>query len=146
MTNNKVKYPQFITIDSEIKSNYLDPLINDPLSMYYKREAGEAYLMAASMGYRNGVRRPTASKREGLRLFETMNDDYKVLFRVIAAADNEYNFDTLLDGAQTTKVVEEYANAGAPLLYAEAVQISDSAHLQNEIWDLLKKASLPKST
>ncbi|MBI5906863.1 hypothetical protein HY857_02305 [Candidatus Saccharibacteria bacterium] len=140
MATESVKYPQFINMDAEIKAKYLDPLVSDPNTIFFKQDLGEAYLMAGVYGFMFDLKK-TTKKIANIRVFDRWQDQYKVLFRVIAAADKKYDFEVLLDGAKTLKIVEEYANGGAQRLYEDATLLNSSETLEKKIWGKIKAIS-----
>lgn len=125
----EIKYPQFIYMDSEIKKKYLDPLRQDPLSPF--KELGDAYLMAAAYGMSFNLKQKSNSRTD-IRVFNSWTPEYKLLFRVIAAADNDFNFDILLNGTATLRSVEEYANGGASLLYDKILRPTPNQSLKDD--------------
>lgn len=130
------KYPQFISIDANIKTKYIDPLANTPISVFYQRELSEVYLMAAVFGFRFGMRKES-QKSNGFRVYHTLQDKYKLLIRVIVLSSEDYDFDILQDGKKTLKIIEEYANSGAPLLFDKVMQNGANPSIESEILDIL---------
>lgn len=136
--NNNIKYPQFISVDKLMKAKYLEPLINESNSMFYKREAGEVYFLSAALGLKNGLSKKS-TKIENLRLYERLNDQYKLLIRIIALVSSKYNYDILLNGQKTLKIIEEHANGGAQLLYESIFKGKGlDFSLEDEIWEIIK--------
>lgn len=138
MTNGNVKYPQFINVDAGVKDKYLRPLVEDPASVFYKSDFGDVYFIAASLGFKNASRKKTEDL-ETLRLYDKISDKYKLLIRVIVLASEKYDYDILLDGKKTLKVVEEYANGGASILFDKIFNAKGlDFSIEDEIWNELQ--------
>lgn len=127
-------FPQNIRMDSILKEKYLDTVVRDPQSVYYKRELGEAYLMAASIGLSTGTFIESKVSRE-VRVYVTLSEQSKLLIDVIAASGSKYDFDALLDGARVLKIVEGYANGGAQLMHQKATN-SIASEIDKDIWEI----------
>lgn len=136
-------YPQFIKIDAKIKENFLEPLINNVSGIFYKRDFGEVYFMAVVLGFKNKVRKKT-EKNEDLRLYQTLQDKYKLLIRAIVLSETQYNYDILNDGRQVLKIVEEFANGGASLLYDKIFKGGSNISIEDELWNQIKNQELSK--
>jgi len=132
---NKVdsKYPQFIRIDRKIKEKYLEPLISTPSSQFYKREQGEVYFIAAALGFKNKLRMKT-EKNIDVRTYHGLNDQYKLLIRVIALSDTKYDYNLLSDGSKTLRILEECANGGMSLLYDKIFSKGGDFSLEDELF------------
>lgn len=131
-------YPQFIKVDGKIKEQYLEPLANSIGNVFYKRELGDIYFFAAAVGFINKVKKST-EKNEDLRLYQTLQEKYKLLIRAIVLSHVKYNYEFLNEGRQVLKIIEEYANGGAPILYDKVFKGGVGASIEEELWGLLKK-------
>jgi len=139
MSNFDDNYPQTMHMDEEIKKKYFEKLVTLEGGLFYKRELTELYLISASLGLKNKLRLKT-KKSTDLRLYQTLNDKGKLLIRIIVLASTNYDFDILKNGHDTLKIVEEYANAGAAILYDKITQSKLSFSIEDELWDSLKKS------
>lgn len=131
------KYPQFIRIDEEKKTKFLEPLVGFPGSLFYKRELGEVYLMAAALGYKNQLREKPKKSKE-VRTYHGLSDSYKLLIRIIVLSSENYNYEILKDGIQTLKIIEEYANGGVSLLHDKILHGGIGFSIEDELWSEIK--------
>ena len=116
MNNIDSKYPQFLKLDREIKTKYLDRLINTQSSQFWKKEQGDVYLIAAALGYKNKLKQKT-KKSIDIRTYNGLRDESKLFIRIIALSESNYDYEILKDGSKVLKIVEEYANGGMGVLY-----------------------------
>lgn len=130
-------YPQFIRIDEEKKNKFLEPLVTLPGSLFNKREQGEIYLMAAALGYKNQLREKS-KKSKDIRLYSTLNDNSKLLIRIIVLSSENYNYEILKDGFLTLKIIEEYANGGVSLLHDKIFHSGINFSIEEELWSEIK--------
>jgi len=114
----EIKFPQFINVDREVKAKYLEPLIKNRSSMFYGRELTDVYFLSASIGLKNNIEKETL-KSENLRLYSTAQERYKLLIRIIVLSKTNFDYGVLQDGKRCLKIVEGYANGGAPILYGK---------------------------
>jgi hypothetical protein len=134
------KYPQFIRIDEEKKNKYLEPLVGLPGSLFFKRELGEVYLIAASLGYKNQLKEKSNKSKE-VRTYHGLSDNSKLLIRIIVLSSENFNYELLNDGVQTLKIIEEFANGGVSLLHDKIFNSGTSFSLEEEIWSEIKSVN-----
>lgn len=112
----EIKYPQFIQMDNELKKNYLDILKGSEGTFLNGLESTDIYFLAAALGYKNHLKSKT-KKSADIRLFDSMDEKYKDFVKMIALAENNYDFDILNDGSYVLSLSEEYVNGGITLLF-----------------------------
>ncbi len=138
MNNFDENYPQFIRIDEEVKKTYFEKLVNLEGSLFYKRELTELYFLSASLGLKANTR-VKSKKIADLRLYSSLSEKNKLLIRIIALASTNFNFDILTNGQETLKIVEEYANAGASILFDKIIKSKLTLSIEEELWESLRK-------
>ena len=113
---NNPSFPRDILVSEDIRDKYIRP-INDPVDKPFK-DVTDIYLMAAVLGHRNG-KRIKSIQPKSVRQYRDMSNEQKLVMSTLAASENKYNTDILLpeNGKEMFKIVEEYANAGAPILH-----------------------------
>lgn len=134
------KYPQFISMDEELKSKYLEPLTSLPGSLFYNREFGEIYMTAVALGLKNDRREPSRKTKE-VRTYHLLKDEYKLLLRIIVLIGSKFDYDLPQDGQKTLKMIEEYANGGIVILYDKIMKNGLDFSIEDEIWKELKDIS-----
>ena len=130
-------YPQFIRVDEEKKKNFLQPLVDTPGSLFYKRTQGDIYLIAVSLGFKNKLREKS-KKSSDVRTYHGLTDTSKLLIRVVALITENFNYESLKDGTLTLKIVEEYANGGISLLFDKVFHSGTDSSIEDELWIQLK--------
>lgn len=130
-------YPQFIAIDEDKKKNYLDPIVKDPASKLYKRELTEVYFLAVALGNKYQIKEKS-KKIDGFRVYNSLNDRYKLFIRIVVLNFTDYDYEILRDGNKTLKIIEEYANGGASLLFDKIFKSGLEYSLDEELWDEIK--------
>jgi hypothetical protein len=126
-------YPQFISMDEEKKKKYLDPLTVLPGSLFNKREDGDVYMMAVALGLENKKREPS-KKTYGVRTYYKLEDEYKLFLRTVVLIGSDYDYDILLEGAKTLKIIEEYANGGITILHDKIMNSGLDFSIEEEVW------------
>lgn len=136
--NNPV-LPRDLLIDENIRDKYIRP-INQFDEKPFKKMT-DIYLMAAVLGYRNNKRLKSA-KSGSIVQYRDLSDEQKLVMSTLAVAENKHNTDILLpeNGKDMFKIVEEYANAGAPLLHDMVMIKRDNKKSYEEsVWEEIKK-------
>lgn len=134
---DNIKYPQFINIDEERKSKYLEPLTRDPASSFFGSEEGEVYCLAVALGYKNKHPIKT-NKIKNVRLYSNLDPKYKLLFRIIALNVENFNYEIIEDGTRVLKLIEEYANGGIQILYDKVFGNGADFSIKDELWQEIK--------
>lgn len=138
MNNIDDKYPQFVRIDSDAREKYLKPLVDTQSTLFYGRELTDVYFMSVALGFKFKARIKSRNSKE-LRTYVGVPVNYKLLIRAVVLATENYNYETLGDGKITLKIIEEYANGGAPILYDKIFKSGGiSFSLEDGIWNQLK--------
>ena len=132
------KYPQFIKVDIKAKEKYLKPIIDNEISIFYKREQTEIFFLAAAIGHLNKNRLPLKDKTD-VRLYSTLTHDHKMFIRVLALNEENFDYNILKNGQEVIRIIEEYANGGFKLLYDQVIKNSFDNNLENQIWDMIRK-------
>lgn len=122
-----------VTIDESVHYIYKELTDGtDPVTVPFKTMK-EAFLWAASLGYKRGERRPIAGKK--LTIFRwaqfSSQTDIPVVKAISLADGNDVN--ALLSQDDMLNIIEEYANAGIHELRSKLVD----EHGQ-PLWNLIK--------
>lgn len=136
-------YPQFLRADREIKTKYLDPLVDkDSGTCFAGQELGEVYLLAAAIACSVNRRVPSRQTID-VRTYAKLSPDYKVLIRVMALegckVGDKFDYDIVFDGKKVLGVVEEFANAGLEMLYKKIFNQGLDFSIESEVFELTKK-------
>jgi len=131
-------YPQFINLDQNLIDKKLKPLIENSNSQFHGFEQGQVYMIAVALGFSNKVF-TKSSKSKGVRTYNQLRDEYKVMFRVIAILHTNYNYEVVKDGSRVIKIIEEYANAGVELLYEKIFNSGPDFSIEDEVWEKIRK-------
>ena len=148
MSNIDQDYPQFLRADREIKEKYLDPLV-DPESgtCFAGQELGEVYILAAAIACATGQRIPSRRNMSDVRTYAKLGAGYKVLIRAMALEaykkGAEYDYDVIFDGKKVLEALEEYANAGLPILYKKVFDGGLDLSIEGEITSMFNKLQTP---
>lgn len=131
------KYPQFIRIDKDVRSKYIESIMNADL--FAKKEVTDVYFICASLGLRNNINSVSKGNKADIRLYSTLEDKYKSLIRIIALKDQNGDYNILNDGKKMLEIVEGYANSGARILYDKLYEEQGlDFSIEDEVWDELQ--------
>jgi hypothetical protein len=140
MSVEEIKFPRYIRMDRKTYETCLNPLVGDKKSPFYKCERTGVYIMAACLGFKNGMSEGTKDPID-VRYFNQLSKQETWALFSIAVMDSKET-DILLDGRKTTQIVEEYANGGAKLLYDKIFKSRLDFKLENEIIKILEKEKI----
>ncbi|MBL7131344.1 MAG: hypothetical protein ISS45_08095 [Candidatus Omnitrophica bacterium] len=130
-------YPRRLRIDREVNDKYFEPIINEKSSPFYKKGKTGVYIISAALGYKDKVKKKT---QKGIDICNINELDQKVLWLLLSIAISEKkNTGILLDGLNTMRIAEEYANGGAKILFDKIFSKKFDFSMDNEIIKILDK-------
>ncbi|MBF0522222.1 MAG: hypothetical protein HQL24_04100 [Candidatus Omnitrophica bacterium] len=137
MKLNYDEFPRYLRLDRNINDKYLNPLIEDKRSVFYKKQKTRIYLFATALGFKDQLMLAT-EKSIDVRLFKDMSDD-EVWFLFAVAIRHSGGTDILLDGKKALEITEEFANAGMKILYNKVFNEKLDFSLENELINVISK-------
>jgi len=117
---------------------YLKKLRDYEGCCFYKKNLTHVYIFAAVLGYLNNLRSPSKNKSD-LRLYRELSAEDKILIRCIVLKEKKYDFNELIKGKEILKIIEEYANGGAPLLFDQIINSTNDKSFEENIWQQIKE-------
>lgn len=131
-------YPH-IHVDSSVREKYLLDLIDkNSGTCFAGQEQAPVYLLAAAMGFRDGIKKKS-NKRTDIRRYQEIRPEYKVLIRAIVLSDTNYDYNILSDGKAVLEIIEEYANGGLKILHDKIYSKGFDMSIEGEISNILNK-------
>jgi len=124
-------FPRYMRMDRKQYDGLLKPIVEDKKSPFFKMPGTGVYLIAASLGLKNKVRKKI-NKPIDVRLFEQLSKEERWVLFTIAIADAG-GTNILLDGEKAIHIAEEYANGGIQILHDKLLKGSLDYKLENEI-------------
>jgi len=140
MKNEEKEFPRYLRMDREIQQEFINPLVENSKSPFFKYPKTAVYIISASLGYKNQVSKKTKHSVD-VRLYKDLDKKEKWALLTIAIA-NSKTTDILLDGEKATELVEQYANGGAKILFDKVFNEKLDFSLENEMIKALEKAKL----
>ncbi len=137
MPDQLPNYPQRLKIDRDVNDKYFEPIINEKSSPFYKKGKKGVYIISAALGYKNQAKKKT---QKGLDLYNVKELNDRELWLLLSLAISEKNnTDILLDGLNTMRIAEEYANGGAKILFDKIFNKQFTFSMDNELIKILDK-------
>lgn len=138
-----------LLIDQNIRDAFIDEIdkIKDELGIF--SEKTDIYLMSAIFGFINKVH-SASKKKVSIRQIHELNEDQELIIYTLGYAEKK-SVDLLKpdpeSGKELFKLIEEYANSGAPLLHEMVMHRSDnSKNFEEIVWDKIKEIHEIKKT
>lgn len=132
-----LNYPARLKIDREINDKYFEPIIDEKTSPFYKKGKKGIYIISAALGYKNQVTKKTQKGMDLYNIKELSPRELWLLFSLAISEKN--NTDILLDGLNTMRIAEEYANGGAKILFDKIFTKQFSFSMDSELIKILDK-------
>jgi dnd system-associated protein 4 len=129
-----------LLIDSGINKKYLEPIAKDSNKDFFATKT-DIYLMAAVIGYKNKQKLKSKSTQSIRQARELSLDQDLIIYTIGFAENNSIDFLVPEPGYRKTlfKLIEEYANGGARMLYDMTMYQNDKIKpLDQKVYNLLK--------
>ena len=118
--------------ETDLDLGHYERFLNIPTSQANNITTGRIYLSVIEKERRGDYLGQT------VQVIPHITDEIKYRVKLLAK-EKKYDFNELIKGKEILKIIEEYANGGAPLLFDQIINSTNDKSFEENIWQQIKE-------